>query len=116
MSWLGTSTLLQSHCVFTRNAHLQMDSEGFEPPTPRVQGECSSTELRAHGEDFKVTQPRVVGDFPPYVWVRTIRVPVCTRHFLFRKGGDLTAGSPTVTLLRLNPPHKVQIRLDPWWI
>ena len=26
-------------------------------------------------------------------------------------GGDLTAGSPTVTLLQLNPPHRTLVRL-----
>ena len=35
------------------------------------------------------------------------------REDIFLKGGDPAAGSPTATLLRLHPPQKTEIRIQP---
>ena len=39
------------------------------------------------------------------------KFPPPFRWFFQPIGGDLTAGSPTVTLLRLNPPHEALVRI-----
>ena len=73
---------------------------GFEPATPRLSSVCSNQlsyrpvgqSLKADSEEKRVlTSLSVQGRSPG--------------HGL-QKGGDPTAGSPTVTLLRLHPSHQ----------
>ena len=66
-----------------------MDPAGFEPAAPALQRRCS-TRL----------------SYGPWVLI----LHSCLGTIVEILGGDPAAGSPTATLLRLNPPHEPQVR------
>ena len=108
----------------TRVELISVDAVGFEPTASPLQGERSTADLRA---------PRVSGarrynfaylDDPSQEFASTdgLRcllhsvnalpldsVQQAKRKVMFRVGGDPSAGSPTDTLLRLNPPCRAQV-------
>ena len=102
-----------------------MDSAGFEPAAFRLQTGRSTADLRARARDRRQSASRIsdVRGLPPaspavparsdarLVPARSAACASIGRYARLRlKGGDPSAGSPTDTLLRLNPPRSPQVR------
>jgi hypothetical protein len=98
-----------------------VDAAGIEPAASPLQGERSTTDLRARWArrralaDFNDSSQLLAARtdlgacFTPSTLLPELSELEAKRKVLFRVGGDPSAGSPTDTLLRLNPPCRAQV-------
>ena len=100
-----------------------VDAPGFEPGASPLQGERSTADLRAplwgtrrcavsyFNDSSQVcsAQMDLGACFTPSTLSTELSELDGQRKVLFRVGGDPSAGSPTDTLLRLNPPCRAQV-------
>ena len=90
-------------------SELAVGQERFELSTPRLSSVCSN-QLSYWPAWIGLSRPNSKSKRKD---VRLTRIVTTRGDYKLQKGGDPTAGSPTVTLLRLHPSHQSLFRRLP---